>query len=57
MKLRRAALAALAVAAQITATTAIQPSAHNPVEDQEFRELEWGELNFLSTPPPCVLAL
>jgi hypothetical protein len=47
MQLRRAALAALAVAAQATLTTAIQPSARNPVQNQEFRELEWGELNFL----------
>ena len=26
---------------------AIQPQAQNPVNNQEFRELEWGDLNFL----------
>jgi hypothetical protein len=28
-------------------TYAIQHSAQNPVRNQEFRDLEWGDLNFL----------
>ncbi|KAA8893132.1 Metallo-dependent phosphatase-like protein [Sphaerosporella brunnea] len=37
------------VAASLRLSHAIQPQAKNPVDGQEFRDLEWGQLNFLHT--------
>ncbi|KAF8539721.1 Metallo-dependent phosphatase-like protein [Trichophaea hybrida] len=40
-------LEAAAFAVLLQYTYAIQPSAQNPARNQEFRDLEWGDLNFL----------
>jgi hypothetical protein len=35
------------VASLLQLSRAIQPAAKDPVGDQEFRDLEWGQINFL----------